>query len=108
MAISLEMPESYFMSHSEEIDFSTAAHFTQLFGRVLLESKVPSDVDVLKVDIPSDATQDTPWRVTRLSRAKYYIPVAARREHLAPIRSVAGRSLRCSFWAVWGAEGIPQ
>jgi 5'-nucleotidase len=82
MAVSLEMPESHFMSHSKEIDFSAAAHFTELFGRALLESTIPPDVDMLKVDIPSDASADTPWRTTRLSRVKYYIPVAAGREHL--------------------------
>jgi 5'-nucleotidase len=82
LAISLEMPESYFMSHSEDIDFTAAAHFTELFGRSLLETEAPQDVDMLKVDIPSDATVETPWRLTRLSRVKYYIPVAARREQL--------------------------
>jgi 5'-nucleotidase len=82
LAVSLEMPESHFMSYSGEIDFSAAAHFTEKFGRALLEQDMPADVDVLKVDIPSDATADTPWRLTRLSRVKYYIPVPARREQL--------------------------
>lgn len=82
LAVSLEMPKSYFFSYSEEVDFSAAAHFTQLFGRLLLERRMPEDVHVLKVDVPSDATPDTPWRITRLSRHKYYTPVPPRRERL--------------------------
>jgi 5'-nucleotidase len=38
------------------------------------------DVSVLKVDVPSDATPDTPWEVTRLSRKRYYIPTPPERE----------------------------
>jgi 5'-nucleotidase len=40
------------------------------------------DVDVLKVDVPSDATPETPWRVTRQSRLKYFWPVKPRRSQL--------------------------
>jgi 5'-nucleotidase len=35
---------------------------------------------VLKVDVPSEATPDTPWEVTRLSRKRYYIPTPPDRE----------------------------
>jgi 5'-nucleotidase len=29
-------------------------------------------VDVLKVDVPQDATPDTPWQLTRVSRQPYW------------------------------------
>jgi 5'-nucleotidase len=29
-------------------------------------------VDVLKIDVPADATDETPWRITRQSRQSYY------------------------------------
>jgi 5'-nucleotidase len=45
-------------------------------ARLLLKKKLPADVDVLKVDVPSDATVDTPWQLTRVSRQRYYEPVA--------------------------------
>ena len=36
-----------------------------------------------KVDIPSDASVTTEWRMTRLSRQKYYVPVVSPRTQLA-------------------------
>jgi 5'-nucleotidase len=72
LAISLETEPEHHLSYSRDVDFSTAAYFTALFGRMLLEHPLPPDVDVLKVDIPSDATPQTPWTVTRLSRMTYF------------------------------------
>ena len=63
LAVSLETPREYHLSHSSDIDFSAAAYFTQLFAKILLTTQRPADIDVLKVDIP--ATPDTAWRVTR-------------------------------------------
>ncbi|MFN3929415.1 MAG: hypothetical protein ACK4OK_07260, partial [Thermoflexus sp.] len=31
--------------------------------------------DVLKIDIPATATPETPWRWTRQSRQRYFVPV---------------------------------
>jgi len=82
MAVSLEMPVEFFETYSTEIDFSVAAHFTALFARKLLREELFKDVDLLKVDVPCDATAQTPWRVTRLSRYQYYIPFVPRRVQL--------------------------
>jgi 5'-nucleotidase len=82
LAMSLEMPDDYYLSHSKEIDFATAAYFTHYFARMLLGLDRIPDIDVLKVDIPFDADRDTPWRLTRLSRQKYYVPVVPRRTSL--------------------------
>ena len=79
MAVSLEADAKYHLSYSDEVDFSVAAHFSALFGRMLLEKKFPADVQVLKVDVPSGATVDTPWQVTRLSLQRYYEPFAPQR-----------------------------
>jgi 5'-nucleotidase len=80
LAISLETDPIHHLSYSEEIDFSAAAYFTAYFGRLLLERSLPPDVQVLKVDVPSDATTHTPWEITRLSRARYYLPTAPSRK----------------------------
>ena len=88
MAVSLEMPAEYFETYSKEIDFSVAAYFTSIFARVLLKANLFNDVDMLKIDVPCDATPQTPWRMTRLSRHPYYIPVVPGRvqlEDTAPI-----------------------
>lgn len=74
IAVSLQMPEEVMMSYSEKINFSAAAYFTQYFARLLLEKNIPEDVQVLKIDIPDNATKETPWRLTRLAKHRYYIP----------------------------------
>jgi 5'-nucleotidase len=80
MAVSLEAEAQYHLTYSEEISFLVAAEFTAQIARLLLEKKFPPDVDLLKVDVPSDATVDTPWQLTRISRQRYYEP-------LAPVRA---------------------
>jgi 5'-nucleotidase len=76
MAVSLEADAKYHLSYSDEVDFSVAAYFAAQFGLMLLDKKFPSDVQLLKVDVPSEATVDTPWQVTRLSLQRYYEPFA--------------------------------
>jgi 5'-nucleotidase len=82
LAISLETKMEHHLSYSTEVDFSAAAHFTAYFSRLLLENQMPADVDLLKVDVPSDATPATPWKLTRLSRMLYFESVPAKRASL--------------------------
>jgi 5'-nucleotidase len=79
MAVSLEAEPKYHLSYSADINFRVAAGFTLEIARLLLEKKLPEDVHVLKVEVPSDATPETPWQLTRVSRQRYYEPVAPER-----------------------------
>ena len=79
IAISLETHKQDHLSYSVDVDFSAAAHFTEFFGRLLLERRLPDGVDLIKVDIPSNATPQTPWEWTQLSRQRYYLPVRPKR-----------------------------
>lgn len=79
LAVSLEAESKYHLTYSEEISFLVAAEFTLRIAQLLLAKKLPSDVDLLKVDVPSDATVDTPWQLTRVSRQRYYQPIAPAR-----------------------------
>jgi 5'-nucleotidase len=79
LAVSLETDLAEHLSYSTAVDFSTAAYFTALFGRMILQRELPFDVDLLKVDVPSDATPQTPWEVTRLSRQTYFEAVRPKR-----------------------------
>jgi 5'-nucleotidase len=80
LAASLETDKEQHLSYSTEVDFSTAAWFTAFFARKMLEKQFPPEMDLLKVDVPCDATRETPWQVTRLARQRYFIPVAPKRK----------------------------
>ncbi len=81
LAVSLETPKEYHLSHSDAVDFSAAAHFTHYFAqRLLQDGTLPPDVDVIKVDVPADATPATPWRLCRQAHKRYYRPLRPRRK----------------------------
>ncbi len=80
LAVSQEAETHYHLTHSPDIDFSAAAHFAGRFAAALLRVGRLPDVDVLKVDVPIGATPDTPWKLTRLSRARYYVPIVPGRD----------------------------
>ena len=71
LAASLETAKEFHYNHSDAVDLEAATHFTGLFAARLLSRQLPPDVDLLKLEVPSDATPDTAWRVTRLSRQRY-------------------------------------
>jgi 5'-nucleotidase len=80
LAASLETDREHHQSYSTDVDFSAAAYFTAYFARRMLEKHFPPDVDLLKVDVPCDATRQTPWQVTRMARQRYYLPVPPKRK----------------------------
>ena len=71
LAASLQMHPSAFLHHGEQ-DWRAAEHFLGWFARKTLEATLPFDVDVLKLDVPENAHAATPWRLTRLSRQRYF------------------------------------
>ena len=80
LAASLETDRKEHFSYSREIDFTTAAYFTAYFARKLLEKRFPADVDLIKVDVPCDATPETAWQVSHLAHQRYFVPVAVKRK----------------------------
>jgi 5'-nucleotidase len=72
LAVSVETTVREHLTNPRDTDFTAAMCFAARFARLLLEREVPGDVHVLKVDVPRDATPDTPWEVARLSRQRYY------------------------------------
>ncbi len=83
IAISLQVPQGLHTSYSREVNFRTAAYFTRLFGEMLLAGKHFPDVDVLKIEIPTHATPDTPWKLTRVSRKRLFWPTRAQKKHMS-------------------------
>jgi len=80
LAMSLETEQHHHLSYSNEVDFSAAAYFTTYFARLLLEKRFPRDVALLKVDVPSGATPQTPWQITRVALQRYYEPLRPKRK----------------------------
>jgi len=76
LAVSLETGKEFHLSYSDQIDFGAAAYFLTLFAQKMLEKEFPPLANLLKVDVPSRATEETPWRITRLSPRAYYHPIA--------------------------------
>jgi 5'-nucleotidase len=91
LAVSLETDQKYHLSYSREIDFSAAAQFTVQFARMFLDKQFPEDAQLLKVEVPSDATSDTPWEVCRLTRQRYYEPLKPERASWEVATSVGYR-----------------
>ena len=79
LAVSLQADQQYHLSYSEEIDFSSAAYFTAHFANIMLQQRMPEDIHLFNVNVPSDATPKTGWHITRLARQRYYNPTAPNR-----------------------------
>ena len=85
IAVSQQTPRDLHLSYSNDVDFSAAAYFARLFGQWLIEQNTPDDVDVLKLDVPLNATEQTPWKMTRLSRRRVYWPTRPERVALSDV-----------------------
>lgn len=81
LAVSLETDIEYHTSYDDSIDFGTAAYFTRVFAEALLTFRLPPHTDLIKLDVPRDATPATPWRITRLSRQNYFHSIVVESEN---------------------------
>jgi 5'-nucleotidase len=75
LAVSLETAPQRYHDHDPAVDFRAAMHFVRLLAAGSLSRPWPPDVDVLKVEVPAQATAETGWRVTQQDRLAYYQPV---------------------------------
>ncbi|MBI5957964.1 MAG: 5'/3'-nucleotidase SurE [Chloroflexi bacterium] len=80
LAISLEMPVAQHMTYDTNVNLKGAQYFSHYFAQRWLAADRPPEVDLLKIDIPFNATPETPWRMAHLERGKFYV-------HLAPLRN---------------------
>jgi len=66
LAISLETKKEYHYNHGEDVDWSAAQYWLNFFARLTLASQPwPEDVAAFKIDIPSTATPQTQWQLTK-------------------------------------------
>ena len=85
LAVSLETDFALHHNHDDSVDFTAALHFTRLFAERWLNGERLANVDILKIDIPASATPETPWRMTRLERSRYFIPLPPLRRNLGDV-----------------------
>ncbi|NJE08782.1 5'/3'-nucleotidase SurE [Thermococcus sp. M39] len=72
IAISLEVDrEKHKFGSGEEIDFTMAKLFLKKIAEAVLKRGLPEGVDMLNVNVPYDANENTPIEITRLARRMY-------------------------------------
>jgi 5'-nucleotidase len=74
LAVSLEMDPADHLTGNDGAGYAAAAAYTRRFAEHLLTITLPQDVQAVNVNVPCDATPDTPWWLTNLSRRRYYHP----------------------------------
>lgn len=74
LAVSLEMDPVYHLTGDRLADYTAAMACIQRFAWHQLIHVPARDVDVLNINVPVGATALTPWRLTRLSRQRYFAP----------------------------------
>jgi 5'-nucleotidase len=89
LAVSVETPQEFHYQHSDSVDFTAAAAFTRRFAQIVLDGGLPAGVDILKIEVPSDATPETPWRIARVSRQRYYVPLPSGRRSLGEQKGIS-------------------
>jgi 5'-nucleotidase len=55
-----------------EQDWDASIYFLKKFSKSILKSCLPPDVDVLKIDIPDEASISTKWEFTTVAKSGYY------------------------------------
>jgi 5'-nucleotidase len=88
LAVSVETPQEFHYQPSDAVDFTAAAAFTRRFAQIVLTGGLPAGVDILKIEVPSDATPETPWRMARVSRQRYYVPLPSGRRSLGEQKGI--------------------
>ena len=83
LAVSMQTSTEHHFSLSQDVDFSAAAYFTHMIAEKMLDHSLGKDIDIIKLDVPQGATPDTPWKITRQARDRYYMPKPAQRESLS-------------------------
>ncbi len=81
MAVSQEMAPEYAYTGDECADYSAARMYVHRLATLLLREGLPPSVDVLNINVPEGATIDTVWRITRLSRHRYFEPAPPNRDN---------------------------
>jgi 5'-nucleotidase len=78
LAVSLETAKEFHTTHSKEIEFRVAGHWTRWAAEKILATSLPKQAPLVNLNVPSDATTGTRWRITRASHQTYFRSLVAR------------------------------
>lgn len=74
LAVSQEVNlELHHATEYNKLSWDTAIHFTRYFAELVLDRGLPQKVAALNINVPSDATPNTPIRLTTQSRQNYFV-----------------------------------
>jgi 5'-nucleotidase len=76
IAISKQTDVGAHLSYTAQ-DWTASSFFLNRFAEAILNTQLQTDVDVLKLDIPCDATSSTRWKITKQARTGYYFRTSA-------------------------------
>lgn len=74
LAVSLDMDPAYHLTGSDTANYGVVVSYLRQLAEYALHYALPKDADVLNINVPAVATLRTRWRLTRLSRQRYYLP----------------------------------
>lgn len=84
IAISKETEIEAHYNYTEQ-DWQTTIYFLHYFSKLLLQGKMMKDVDVLKIDVPQNATIETEWKLTKVAPCGYYSRVIDKPNEHTPL-----------------------
>ncbi len=85
-AIAVSMQTDFSLHHTYgTIDWSAAKHFLKVFIRRFLDKGSFQGFDILKIDVPFGANENTEWEQCRLYRGSYYLSKMAKKSDDAVI-----------------------
>ena len=93
LAVSLQMSHTDLLNQTPETDFTAAASIAARFVRKMLTHSLPEEVQILKIDIPEEATLTTAWRITHLGKHSYYEVYSDRKGSLEEPYAFGWRSM---------------
>lgn len=77
IAVSLETAKEFHTTYSDAIDFSIAAYWTRWMAERILAHGLPTPASLMNINVPSTATKETAWRLTRASHQAYFQSLVA-------------------------------
>ena len=72
IAVSLQTEIHHHWNYGE-VNWEGSKHFLKLFSEKILSGGMPLNTDVIKIDVPAEATHKSDWRVTKVAKQHYYI-----------------------------------